>query len=152
MVVCLQRGADLHMAQLMPLPLTVSCFSKINIGLNFLVPANPGSPRKRAVKWVCVCDITTWHVRSAKAPKMRHGKLQREHWTSERRAKTFFYAGAPVRIGRSQPEKWRWPCWALPIDHSHTVFRKIWDRQTPDCCFPLSITDMASITTYCTVL
>jgi len=35
MVMCLQRGADLHMAQLMPLPLTVSCFSKIQIGLPF---------------------------------------------------------------------------------------------------------------------
>jgi len=35
MVICLQRGADLHMAQLMPLPLTVSCFSKIQIGLPF---------------------------------------------------------------------------------------------------------------------
>jgi len=34
-VICLQRGADLHMAQLMPLPLTVSCFSKIQIGLLF---------------------------------------------------------------------------------------------------------------------
>ena len=33
MVICLERGADLHMAQLMPLPLTVSCFSKIQIGL-----------------------------------------------------------------------------------------------------------------------
>ena len=31
MVICLERGADLHMAQLMPLPLTVSCFSKIQI-------------------------------------------------------------------------------------------------------------------------
>jgi len=39
----------------MPLPLTVSCFSKIQIGFTFLVPAQPGSPRKRAVKWVCVC-------------------------------------------------------------------------------------------------
>ena len=29
MVICLERGADLHMAQLKPLPLTVSCFSKI---------------------------------------------------------------------------------------------------------------------------
>jgi len=38
MVVCLERGADLHMAQLMPLPLTVSCFSKIQIGFTFLVP------------------------------------------------------------------------------------------------------------------
>jgi len=45
----------LHMTQLMPLPLTVSCFSKIQIGLSFLVPAHPGSPGKRAVKWVCVC-------------------------------------------------------------------------------------------------
>jgi len=48
MVVCLEQGADLHMAQLMPLPLTVSCFSKI-----FLVPAHPGSPGQRAVKQVC---------------------------------------------------------------------------------------------------
>jgi len=44
----------LHMAQLMPLPLTVSCFSKIQIGFTFLVPAHPGSPGKRAVKRVCV--------------------------------------------------------------------------------------------------
>ena len=54
-VICLEQGADLHMAQLMPLPLTVSCFSKIHIGFTFLVPANPGSPGKRAVKRVCVC-------------------------------------------------------------------------------------------------
>ena len=35
-VICLERGADLHMFQLMPLPLTVSCFSKIQIGFAFL--------------------------------------------------------------------------------------------------------------------
>ena len=56
MVVCLERGADLHMAQLMPLPLTASCFSKIQIGFTFLVPAHPGSPGKRAVKRVCVVE------------------------------------------------------------------------------------------------
>ena len=55
MVVCLEQGANLHMAQLMPLPLTVSCFSKIQIGFTFLVPAHLGSPGKRAVKRVCVC-------------------------------------------------------------------------------------------------
>ena len=55
MVICLQRGADLHMAQLMPLPLTVSCFSEIQIGFAFLVPAHPGSPGQRAVKRVCMC-------------------------------------------------------------------------------------------------
>jgi len=52
----LERRADLqlHMAQLMPLTLTVSCFSKIQIGFTFLVPADLGSPGKRAVKRVCV--------------------------------------------------------------------------------------------------
>jgi len=47
MVICLEQGADLHMAQLMPLPLTVSCFSKIQTGFTFLVPAHPGSPGKK---------------------------------------------------------------------------------------------------------
>jgi len=47
-VICLERGADLHMAQLMPLPLTVSCFSKIQVGFIFLVPAYPGSHGQRA--------------------------------------------------------------------------------------------------------
>ena len=47
-------AAALHIAQLMPLPLTVSCFSKIQIGSTFLVPAHLGSRGERAVKWVCV--------------------------------------------------------------------------------------------------
>ena len=67
MVICLERCAafrgcqnpinglcDLHMAQLMPLPLTVSCFSKIQIGFTSLLPAHPGSPGQRAVKRLCV--------------------------------------------------------------------------------------------------
>ena len=58
MVVCLERGADLHMAQLMPLPLTVSCSSEIQIGFTFLVPVHLGSPGKRAVKWVCVWCVS----------------------------------------------------------------------------------------------
>jgi len=53
-VICLERGADLHMAQLMPLPLTVSCFSKIQIGFTFLVPAHLGSPGKGPLNG-CVC-------------------------------------------------------------------------------------------------
>ena len=56
-VICLERGADLHLAQLMPLPLTVSCSSKIQIGFTFMVPADPGSPGKRVVKHVCVCVL-----------------------------------------------------------------------------------------------
>jgi len=55
LVICLERGADLHMAELIPPPLTVSCFSKVQIGFTFLLPAHPGSPGKRAIKQVCVC-------------------------------------------------------------------------------------------------
>ena len=55
MVISLERGADLYMAQLMPLPPTVSCFGKIQIGFTFLVPAHPGIPGQRAVTRVCVC-------------------------------------------------------------------------------------------------
>ena len=64
MVICLERDADLHLAQLMPLPLTVSCFNKIQIGFTFLVPAHPGSPRKRAVKRVCVCVCGIWCIKA----------------------------------------------------------------------------------------
>ena len=65
MVIGLELGAELHMAQLMPLPLTVSYFSKIQIGFAFLVPAHPGmgSLGKRAVKRVCVCVcLWTWET------------------------------------------------------------------------------------------
>jgi len=55
MVISLEQGADLHMSQLMPLLLTVSCFGKIQIGFTFLVLAHLGSPRKRAITRVCVC-------------------------------------------------------------------------------------------------
>ena len=58
MVICLQRDAELHMAQLMPLPLTVSCFSKIQIGFNILVPAHLGSPGKGPLNGcMCVCVL-----------------------------------------------------------------------------------------------
>jgi len=59
MVMCLGGGADLHTAQLMPLPLTVSCFSKIQIGFTFLVPAHLGSPGQRAVKLLLLLLLTT---------------------------------------------------------------------------------------------
>jgi len=58
-VICLELSADLHMAQRMPLPLTVSCFSKIQTGFTLLVPAHPGSSGKRAVKRVCSDIINT---------------------------------------------------------------------------------------------
>jgi len=78
MVICLKRGADLHMAQLMPLSLTVSCFSKVQIGFTFLLLTHLGSPGKRAVervcikcakiRWLykslCVCGLTDWNSKA----------------------------------------------------------------------------------------
>ena len=69
MVICLERGVDLHMAQLMPLPLTVSCFIKIQISFTFLVPAHLGSPGKSPLNVYIRCvDGFSWRSRS------RHGK------------------------------------------------------------------------------
>jgi len=76
MVICLERDADLHMAQLMPLPLTVSCFSKIQIDFTFLVPAHLGSPGKTAVKRVCVCVLQNdVHNSHTKIPTINHTQL-----------------------------------------------------------------------------
>jgi len=95
MVICLEQGPDLHMAQLMPLPLTVSCFSKIQTGFTFLVPAHRGSPGQRAVKWVCVC-VCVCVSRTA-------GRLIR----TRPRADLFLGYGGWQRLLR---EGWRW-CW-----------------------------------------
>jgi len=64
MVICLERGADMHIAQLMPVSVIVSCFSKIQIGFIFLVLAHPGSPGQgplnvHARTGVCVCVCFT---------------------------------------------------------------------------------------------
>jgi len=57
-VICLEQDANLREAQLMPLPLTVSYFSKIQIGFTFLVPAHPGSPGQEPLNGcVCVCVL-----------------------------------------------------------------------------------------------
>jgi len=79
MVICLERDADLHMAQLMPLPLTVSCFSKIQIGFTFLVPAHPGSPGKRAIKRVCVCVVCMYFLMSNDIVTTQEAKVQLQH-------------------------------------------------------------------------
>ena len=87
-VICLERDADLHMAQLIHLPLTVSCFSKIQIVFTFLVPAHLGSPRQRAVKRVCVYSDTLlfrcwpwqWHAAFRKCRAAYNSLFYRDLW------------------------------------------------------------------------
>jgi len=59
MVICLERGADLHLAQLMSLPLIVSCFTKIQFGVTFLVPGK-GPLNGCGCVCVCVCVSVTY--------------------------------------------------------------------------------------------
>ena len=77
---CLERGADLHIAQLMPLPLTVSCFSKIQVGFTFLVPAHRGSPGQKAVKWGCVVQLMPLHPKSPSSLASFKSRLVLPFW------------------------------------------------------------------------
>ena len=74
------------MTQLMPLPLTVSCFSKIRTGFTFLVPAHQGSPGKRAVKRVCVCVCVCECV--CVYVLLHHKVAHREYNKNQQNAKT----------------------------------------------------------------
>ena len=89
-VICLERGADSHLAQLMPLPLTVSCFSEIQTGSTFLVPAYLGSPRQRAVKRVCVCVCVCFYVCSNNlySSTDRQTQTDRQYTSNKRTAST----------------------------------------------------------------
>jgi len=90
MVICLERGADLYIAQLMPLPLTVSCFSKIQIGFTFLVPAHLVVPEKGPLNGcVCVCVKASakrlkescckrWHLSMMKTEKLIKAATEKE--------------------------------------------------------------------------
>jgi len=63
-VICLERGADLHTAQLMPLPLTVSCFGQVQVQVDFtfLVPADTGIIPDNGPLNVCVCVCVCVYV------------------------------------------------------------------------------------------
>jgi len=87
------------MAQLMPLPLTVSCFSKIQFGFAFLVPAHPGSPGKRAVKRVCMCVLShtvqiTYYSESNNYAKIIQDNMKNEIVSGKRENNT--HAGRAV--------------------------------------------------------
>ena len=90
-VICLERGAVLHMAQLMSLPLIVSCFSKIQTGYTFLVPDHPGSPRKRVIERAYVLDM-----RCAETDKTTEMPFRAWTWAESR---NHFQVGAQISPG-----------------------------------------------------
>ena len=99
LVVCLERGADLHVAELMPLPLTVSCFSKIQIGFTFLVPAHLGTPGKGPLNvcvCVCVCIVALRCVCSRSDGRVFRGV--------ERRSETGVRTACQVEYHRGRPD------------------------------------------------
>ena len=82
MVICLERVADLHMSQLMPLPLTVCCFSKIQIGFTFLVPAYPGSPGKGPLNGCSVVVVSCQKTGIHGEPYDGDGRTLQAEWPS----------------------------------------------------------------------
>jgi len=68
--ICLERGADLHMAQLMPLQLTISCFSKIQIGFTFWYRLTWVVPDKRPLTG-CVCVVCRFYARDSGLVKFK---------------------------------------------------------------------------------
>ena len=77
MVICLEQGADLHMAQLMPLPLTVSCFSKIQIGFYI---SGTGSPERRVPELI-TGDVS--HKPGGRLPLLSPGPQYQQHQSTE---------------------------------------------------------------------
>ena len=103
----------MHTAQLMPLPLTVSCFSKIQIGFTFLVPAHPGSPGKGPLNG-CVCvfracceccggfssDRNDLRAVASEAPQLTRVSRGRGETRHQRRRR--ISAGRRLRDGRGE--------------------------------------------------
>ena len=132
----------------MPLPLTVSCFSKIQIGFTFLVPAHPGSLEQRAVKRVCVCvcvrvckacwvNIVLWQQNSEFSFHPQTAEFGPTHifYTDLRR-----WCALPVGVvGRQGPGVWqqrrrrrcadecgcrRTGCWTAALVAARTALRR----------------------------
>jgi len=97
----------LYMAQLMPLPLTVSCFTKIQIGFTFLVPAHPGSPEKGPLNGcVCVCYSECFQSKSAHTHTHTHpfyGPL-----SGTTRVSQYQKGKTDLDFTEARDSKWRW--------------------------------------------
>jgi len=101
MVFCLEQGADLHTAQLMPLPLTVSCFSKIQIGFTLLVPAHPGSPGKGPLNAHARARVCVLHT-SAYTGRLSVAQLASSAEIGVPMARHSCHMHCPSRAGKSR--------------------------------------------------
>ena len=135
----------MHTAQLMPPPLTVSCFSKIQIGFTFLVPDHPGSPGQRAVKRVCVCvhrinsvtSSSTWPRGRSSAPSCGVSSRPGDITRRPRRLEVPCTAGT----ARSLP---------TPIDvESRREYRLSRDARARNQCNRLTPVTQSVVTFYC---
>jgi len=104
-VICLEQSVDLHTAQLMPLPLTVSCFSKVQIGFTFRVPAHLGSPGQRAVKWVLLCNYSYFNITKTAIQYLLHnppGILTQSQITCKHSNHTHTFNHGTLRSSKDQ--------------------------------------------------
>ena len=69
-----------------------SCFSKIQIGFTFLVPAHLGSPGKRAVKRVCVCVCVRACVRACVCACVDDADARQKIWPRASKRLYFLHA------------------------------------------------------------
>jgi len=132
-------GTDLHVAQLMPLPLTVSCFSKIQIGVTFLVPAHPGSPGQRAVKQVCVYATKCINIIFACPPRPQHSSSMACKPNTSTKNLVFWQH---IQQNSNKTELFSWKCtkhratppedWATAIANMHYNWWWIWTCSVKD--------------------
>jgi len=80
MVMCLGRGADLHMAQLMRLPLTISSSSKSRLVLPFWYQLTWVVPDKGPLNRCCVTVVHNIHVIINHATAMEKQPLNTGVW------------------------------------------------------------------------
>ena len=122
----------MHMAQLMPLPLTVSCFSKIQIDFTSLVPAHPGSPGKRAVKrlrvCVFVCVVHMFLVFVYYASRVIAESVKASHWSRWAYTQSDLPRAAPTRPAHAR----LCPGHRLPTFFCHMCLF----RYVSECPFP----------------
>ena len=136
-VICLERGADLHMAQLMPVPLTDSCFCKIQIGFTFLVPAHPGSPGKGPLnRCVCVFKCTQGEQVQQQQQRPFNGL-----WSGTTRVSRYQKSKTNLDFTEARDSEWQWHqlghmqvCTLLQIDnHACTPPLRFLQAGCPSC-------------------